>query len=112
MAKFLLLYRRGVDVPKMAPDEMQKHLERWRTWIDQGLQKGWLLDRGDALAPEGRVVNAKKAVLDGPFVETKEIVGGYSIAQTESIEDAAEFAKGCPVLGTGGSVEVRPFMVW
>jgi hypothetical protein len=46
-------------------------------------------------------------VTDGPFVESKEIVGGFSIVQAETIEAAAELAKGCPALLVGGSVEVR-----
>jgi len=47
-------------------------------------------------------------VTDGPFVESKDIVGGYSIVQAASIEGASEFAKGCPVLLNGGTVEIRP----
>ena len=57
---------------------------------------------------EGRVVNASKVVTDGPFVESKEIVGGYSIVQADTIDAAAELAKGCPGLLCGGKVEVRP----
>jgi len=53
-------------------------------------------------------VNAKKVVTDGPFVESKEVVGGFSIVKAESIDAAAELAKGCPALITGGKVEVRP----
>ena len=64
-------------------------------------------DAGDALKPEGRVVNAKKVVTDGPFLEAKEVVGGYSIVRADTIDAAAEFAKGCPILLTGGTVEVR-----
>jgi hypothetical protein len=108
MAKFLFIYRRGSDLAtNMTPDDMQRHMQKWQTWIGEGLQKGWMIDSGDALTQEGRVVNAKKVVLDGPFAESKEIVGGFSIVQAETIGDAAELAKGCPVLGTGGSVEVR-----
>lgn len=70
-----------------------------------GLQKGWMLQRGDPLTQE---VNAKKVVLDGPFVEAKEIVCGYSIVHADALDAAAELAKGCPGLLTGGSVENRP----
>jgi hypothetical protein len=109
MAKFLFLYRRGSDAAnKMTPEEMQQVIQKWHKWIGEGLQKGWMLERGDPLTQEGRVVNAKQVVLDGPFVESKEIVGGYSIVQADTIDDAAELAKGCPGLLTGGSVEIRP----
>jgi hypothetical protein len=108
VANFLFVYRRGGDVAStMAPEQMQQHLQKWQTWIAEGLQKGWMLNSGDALTQEGRVVNARKVVTDGPFVEAKEIVGGFSIVQADTIDAAAELAKGCPALLTGGSVEVR-----
>ena len=109
MAKFLFVYRGGSDAyAKMTPDEMQQSMKKWETWLGEGFQKGWLLDAGDALTEEGRVVNAKKVVTDGPFVESKEIVGGFSIVQANTVDAAAELAKGCPGLLTGGTVEVRP----
>jgi hypothetical protein len=54
------------------------------------------------------VVTAKKVVTDGPFIEVKEMVGGFSIVQADTLEDAAELARGCPIFQRGGSVEVRP----
>jgi hypothetical protein len=109
MAKFLFLYRNGEDsYGKMTPEEMQQMLQKWSTWISSGLKAGWMVQAGDRLKTEGRVVNAKKVVTDGPFAEAKEIVGGYSVVQAESIEAAAEFAKGCPIFIRGGTVEVRP----
>jgi hypothetical protein len=113
MAKFLFIYRRAKDkdVSKMPPEEMQQMMQKWQAWLGEGLQKGWLLDKGNGLTQEGRVVQAKKVVLDGPFVESKEVVGGFSIVQADTIEAAAELAKGCPILLVGGSVEVRPFWV-
>ena len=77
--------------------------------VDQRGYTKRLDDRpGSRPAPEGRVVNAKKVVTDGPFVESKELVGGYSIVKADTIDAAAELAKGCPALLTGGRVEVRP----
>jgi hypothetical protein len=109
MANFLFVYRGNTEAyGKLTPEQMQQNMQKWNDWIAEGLQKGWLKDVGDALTPEGRVVNAKKVVTDGPFVESKEVVGGYSVVQANTIDAAAEFAKGCPILLTGGSVEVRP----
>ena len=107
MADFLFVYRGG-NRAALTPDEMQKTMQKWQTWIGEGLHKGWMLDPGDALKTEGRVVHAKKVVTDGPFVESKEIVGGFSIAKADSIDAAVELAKGCPILQVGGTVEVRP----
>jgi hypothetical protein len=107
MAKFLFVYRGG-NHDKMTPEEMQKSMKKWEKWIGEGFQKGWMVDAGDGLTREGRVVTAKKIVTDGPFVESKELVGGFSIVQADTIAAAAEFAKGCPGLLAGGTVEVRP----
>jgi hypothetical protein len=108
VAKFLFVYRgAGEHVARMTPEEMQHHLQRWEKWIGEGMQKGWMVDPGDGLTQEGRVVSAK-LVTDGPFVEAKEIVGGFSIIQADTIDAAAQLAKGCPGLLVGGTVEVRP----
>jgi hypothetical protein len=62
---------------------------------------------GGQLKPGGTVVTASGAV-DGPFVETKEIVGGYMFVSAESLEHALEVARESPgVMMPGSSVEVR-----
>jgi hypothetical protein len=107
MAKFLFVYRNGSNpYANMTPKEVEQHQQKWAAWITEGLQKGWMLDPGDGLTNEGRVV--KTAVItDGPFVESKEIVGGFSIVQADTVEAAAQLARGCPGLGIGATVEVR-----
>ena len=108
MVKFLFVYRMKSDSGNVSPEETQQTHEKWRTWITQALEQGWMINAGDALQKEGRVVNAKKVVLDGPFIEAKEVVGGFSIVEADTLDAAAELAKGCPVFLRGGSVEVRP----
>ena len=107
MAKFLFVYRRDVNAADMPREAMQQHMQKWETWIGEGVRKGWIVNSGDALTQEGRVVTGKKIVTDGPFVESKEIIGGFSIIEAGSIDAAAELAKGCPGLLSGGTVEVR-----
>jgi hypothetical protein len=108
MANFLFVYRgSGEAEAKMTPDEMQQLMQKWGAWIGEAMAKGWMVNPGDALTMEGRVVDARKVVTDGPFVESKEIVGGYSVVQADTIDAAAELAKGCPGLLNGGKVEVR-----
>jgi hypothetical protein len=109
MAKFLFVYRGGnEDFASMTPDEIQQEMQQWLTWIEEAFRKGWMVDAGDALTAEGRVVHSKQLVTDGPFAESKEVVGGYSIVQADSLDAAAELAKGCPAVRGGGKVEVRP----
>jgi hypothetical protein len=111
MDKFLFVYRKDRDAidqyAQLTPEDRQLRQQKWMEWVREGLRKGWLLEPGDALKQEGRVVSPKKVVLDGPFIESKEIVGGFSIVQAETFEAAVELAKSCPPLLFGASVEVR-----
>ena len=109
MAKFLFVYRGNPDAHGQddargdaAAHAEVGHLDRPRD--AEGL------DARPRRRPEagGPGRHAKKVVTDGPFVESKEIVGGYSIVQADTIDAAAELAKGCPGLLVGGKVEVRP----
>ncbi|HVV49063.1 MAG TPA: YciI family protein [Polyangia bacterium] len=91
----------------LSPQEMEASMNRWRAWIGQLSQAGQFKG-GDPLAPSGRVVAGKqKAVTDGPFGETKDLVGGYLLVSAASLDAATELARGCPIFERGGSVEVR-----
>jgi hypothetical protein len=109
VAKFLFVYRNTSEsYGNMSPEEMQQMLQKWQTWMAEGFRQGWMLEAGDGLKKEGRVVNARKVISDGPFIEVKEMVGGFSIVQADTLDAAAELAQGCPIFLRGGSVEVRP----
>jgi hypothetical protein len=114
VTKFLFIFH--MDASKqgsMSPEAREKNHAHWDVWLKEGRRLGWLVDPGDGLMPEGRVVGTKKLVTDGPFMETKEVVGGFTIVQAKTIDAAAEIAKGCPMIqdsGPGGHVEVRPLM--
>lgn len=47
---------------------------------------------------------------DGPSAEVKDLVNGYVLIETKTIEQAVELSKGCPIFEDGGSVEVRPIL--
>jgi hypothetical protein len=68
-----------------------------------------MLDVSTALKTDGVVVNAKRVVSTGPFLEGRNVVRGYVNVEADTLESAAEMAKGCPVLLHDGIVEVRPF---
>ena len=80
-------------------------------WLDDLQARGkWVT--GDQLAPPRRartvrVRGGKASVTDGPFVETKEAVGGFDIIEAGSLEEAVEIAAGHPV-AKSGAIEVRP----
>ncbi len=81
-------------------------------WLDDLQAQGkWVT--GDQLAPPRRarsvrVRGRKTLVTDGPFTETKEVIGGFDIIECGSLEEAVEIASGHPV-AESGTIEVRPF---
>jgi len=108
MKEFLLVFRADYKtMPKGSPDEMQAMTKRWMDWMGGIAAQNKLSNKGNRLTSEGRVVRANKSVTDGPYMEIKESVGGYSIIKVESYDEAVEFAKGCPILNVGGNVEIR-----
>ena len=81
-------------------------------WLDD-LQARGMWVTGDQLAPPRRarsvrVRDGKRLVTDGPYAETKEVVGGFDIIECGSFEEAVEIAAGHPVAEIG-TIEVRPF---
>jgi hypothetical protein len=107
MSDFLFLFRGGRSGATPSPEDMQRSLQKWGAWID-GLAKAGTFKAGEPLEGGGKVVSgSKKLVTDGPFVESKEVVGGYFIVNARNLDDATEISKGCPILEDGGSVEIR-----
>ncbi|KAA0220711.1 hypothetical protein EDS67_29365 [candidate division KSB1 bacterium] len=107
MAQFILLLRNG-EFPVYSPEEMQKVLEKYLAWADK-LRADGRYRGGDDLKEGGCVLSMKngKFIVDGPYVETKEIVGGYFLIEAKNLEEATEISKECPHLGFSGSIEIR-----
>lgn len=109
MKDFMFIFRGGIDFKTASPQDMQENMQQWFAWVNDLKQKG-IYAAGEALTPEGKTVHKQNVVTDGPFAESKEIVGGFFVVKANSLEEALEFAKGCPDLPLGGSVEVREVM--
>jgi hypothetical protein len=104
--KYLFLQR---SVPgnrqPASPAQMQDMFAAFNAWKEKF--KDNILDMGGKLMPGGTVVTGSGAT-DGPFVEAKEIVGGYMLVTAESLDRALEVARESPgVMMPGSSVEVR-----
>ena len=109
MSEFVYLYR-GAERPT-SPQEMQQVMQKWMHWMEDLGKKGHLKDRGQPLDGSGKVVRGRnKTVTDGPFAETKDLVGGYTLVEAKDLNEAAELSKGCPIFERNGFVEVRPVM--
>ena len=110
MEKFMFLFRGGETHVHNANDskETMEYIQSWTTWM-QGLGQKGTLAGGEPLQTTGKQVNGKdKVVTDGPFIEAKEMVGGYLIINANDIDEAVEISKGCPIFEENGKVEVRP----
>jgi hypothetical protein len=114
MSEYVLLYRSTPEAHQEAmgtPERAQASMVKWRAWLDDMTAKGQLKSVGLPLQRAGKVVRGrKKSATDGPYAETKEVVGGFSIIEAPTVDDAARIASGCPILEGGGSVEIRPVM--
>jgi len=112
MKEFMMIFL-GADYDKlnMSAEDAQGQMQKWFNWINDLKAKGLYVE-GRPLTPPAKTVKGKKPVVtDGPFAETKELVGGYFIVKAKSLEEAAEMAKSCPDFELGGAVEVREVMV-
>jgi hypothetical protein len=109
MKEFLFVYRRDAasDTIQISADQAQAMLKPWVDWMGGLAAQNKLVDRGNRLAGEGSVVKPNNVITNGPYVELKEAVGGYSIVRAKDLKEASDLAKGCPILAMGGTVEVR-----
>jgi hypothetical protein len=110
--EYLLLFRGASDWYKeLSPEELQQVMGKVKAWFD-GLSEKGILKGGQPLGAEGRIVSGKggRTISDGPFAESKETIGGYTIILADSLDEAVQIAQGCPPLIVGGSVEVRPVL--
>ena len=104
MNEFVFLYRNGERA--MSAQQVQEVLPKWAAWFQNLAKQGHIVDRGQPLQRTGKLVGT--VVTDGPFAEAKDVIGGYTLIKARDIDEAAELARGCPVIEQSGQVEVRP----
>ena len=104
----LILFEDAKGYEGMSAEDYQKEIEMHMKWMEE---LGAHFDTGNALEGEAKTIKgASKIVSDGPYIEAKEMVGGFYMINANSLDEATELAKGCPVPQLGGSIEVRPVM--
>jgi hypothetical protein len=96
---------------QMPGEEFNRHMRGCLSKADEMTKAGTLTDFGQLEDPKTartvRIRNGKRAVMDGPFAETKEVLGGFNILEADSIDEAMKLAENFPWAVTG-SIEVRP----
>ncbi len=102
----LLLHHDQSGWAKLSPAEQQKATEKYMAWLEKPFNVG-----SGRLAPDpGRVMrseNGKTAVTDGPYSETKEVLGGYYLIEAANYDEAVQRSLDHPHLEYGGTIEVR-----
>lgn len=106
MPQFVLMLRDSGSFPEnISPEEIQQVIERYRVWSERVGAKGQKLADG-----EGRTVVRRSeggiTITDGPYAESKEVIGGYFVMDAPSYDAAAALVEDCPHLDFG-SIEIR-----
>jgi hypothetical protein len=108
MKDYLFLFRGGLDFSKASAEQLQQAMMNWKNWTEELSKKGIYgggerLTRNDATVVKGKA----KQVIDGPYTESKEIVGGYITIKADNLQQAIEISKDCPIFNFDGNVEIR-----
>jgi len=109
MDQFLiLLYSDNTAFRKLSPQEMQAAVGKYRAWSQKLRDSGRLAGSNKLEDRTGRVLRGagEMEVTDGPYTESKEVVGGYYLFHAANFEEAVEICGDCPHLQFG-TIEVR-----
>ena len=111
MDEFILIFRHEDGNKVASPEQIQVWMKQTMDWIGGISAQNKFVSGNGIFFEDAKVVKATekgKVVTNGPFGDIKETIAGFIIVKAESVDEAVEFAKGCPVLqGEGNSVEVR-----
>jgi hypothetical protein len=105
-AEFLVISRGQWD-STLPRKEKQNVIDQFYAWLDQLVDEG-KMKRGQRLTYEGKTIGRKSMTTDGPFGESKEVIGGYWFILANNLDEAVQIAQGNPCLDHGLFVEVRP----
>jgi hypothetical protein len=108
MEEFALIMRHQDGTKIASPEQMQQWMKQTMDWIGGIAAQNKFVSGTGLPFEDARVVKSNKLVTNGPFGDIKETIGGLIVVRATSVDEAVEFAKGCPVLmGEGNTVEVR-----
>ena len=107
----MLLFRGPHWDRGLSQQELQAAMDKVMAWFE-GLNARGKIKAGQPLGAQGRIISGTNGqlVVDGPFAESKEAVGGYLMLQADNLNEAVEIARSMPTLKYGISVEVRPIL--
>ena len=108
----ILIYEDEAQFQDMTPEQSQQLFEAHGRFAGQVGELGATVLGGEALEPSSTATTVRNDIVtDGPFAETKEVLGGYYLIEAANIDEATKIAGGIPG-ARFGCVEVRPIMVF
>ena len=111
MAKYLILIYGQESDAAPTPEQWDWMMQAHGQFAQAVDQQGGKILGGEALQPTATATSVRddgQAVTDGPFVATKEALGGFYLIEAADLDQALAFAKLCPA--PGGGVELRPII--
>ena len=105
--RFLSIYK----APERNAPPSQEEMSKMGKLVEDGMKSGYLVGTEGclptSLGARVRLTDGKLKVIDGPFTESKEVVGGFAILQAKSKEEALEYVKQFLQVVGGGECELR-----
>ena len=115
MAQFMLcLYDDPTKWQDMSPEDMQKAIQKYVAWASKAREGGYFKSSEKLADDKGKVLRGgpgKTRVVDGPYSETKEVLGGFYVIEADDYEQAVQRILDHPHLEYGGTVEIRTVQV-
>ena len=107
--EYLLLFQGKAWWNSLSAEELQKVMDQVKAWFERLTGSG-KLKAAQPLAREGAIISGRngRVVADGPFAESKEVIGGYALVQVNSLNEAIAIARSCPTLEFDMQIEARP----
>jgi hypothetical protein len=105
----LLLHNDPAIWQKMSPEELQKAIQKFFAWREKLRAQKILMGSAKLRDEAGRVIRGpgQPRVTDGPYAETREVLGGYFTIEAHNYDAAVAQCRDCPHLEYGGTIEVR-----
>jgi hypothetical protein len=111
MQYMILIYNQD-DLMNVPPEQFAEAMPRWEAYGNMLRERNVFVSAAPLAPPSSattlRMQDGKNVVLDGPFAETKEWLGGYYIVDAATLDEALDYAGQCPGLSYGSAIEVRP----
>jgi hypothetical protein len=110
-----ILHEQPTDMSRFSPEDIQRMIEKYMAWTRRLREEDRIKAETNLNNRTGKTIRgygSSAHVTDGPYTETKEVIGGLHIIEAESWEEALAWAKQCPALEMGATLELREAEEW